>query len=69
MNDKEKLEAIVDLHNFWMNKEVDGLSEDFSIFLKEIKKIIEADKGFICSKCGKESSSLRHGLCVICTKF
>ena len=36
MNDKEKIEKIVDLLNFWMNKEVDGLSEDFSIFLKEI---------------------------------
>ena len=41
MNDKEKIEKIVDRINFWMDKEVDGLSEDFSIFLKEIKEILE----------------------------
>ena len=39
MNDKEKIEKIVDRINFWKHKEV--TAEDFSIFLKEIKEIIE----------------------------
>jgi len=41
MNDKEKIEKIVDRINFWKHKEVDSMSEDFSIFLKEIEEIIE----------------------------
>ena len=41
MNDKEKIEKIVDRINFWKHKEVDEVSEDFSIFLKEIKEILE----------------------------
>ena len=39
MSDKEKIEKIVDRINFWRYKEV--TVEDFSIFLKEIKEIIE----------------------------
>jgi len=39
MSDKEKIEKIVDRINFWRYKEV--TAEDFSIFLKEIKKILE----------------------------
>ena len=37
--DEEKLDAIVDRINFWKHKE--ATAEDFSIFFKEIKAILE----------------------------
>jgi len=40
LTDKKKIEKIVDRINFWKHKEV--TAEDFSIFFKEIKEIIES---------------------------